>query len=61
MNQGNLAFVVVDDVCFDMDHAMSHPISAFFDVPHGIANAVLLPIIVQYFSKNATTIPFGPT
>ncbi len=23
-------------------HAMSHPVSAFFDVPHGVANAVLL-------------------
>lgn len=29
-------------------HAMSHPVSAFFDVPHGIANAVLLPVIVEY-------------
>ena len=26
-------------------HAMSHPISAYFDVPHGVANAVLLPVI----------------
>ena len=29
-------------------HAMSHPVSAFFDVPHGVANAVLLPIIAEY-------------
>lgn len=29
-------------------HAMSHPVSAFFDVPHGVANAVLLPVIVEY-------------
>lgn len=29
-------------------HAMSHPISAYFDVPHGVANAVLLPTIVAY-------------
>lgn len=29
-------------------HAMSHPVSAFFDVPHGIANAILLPTIVEY-------------
>ena len=29
-------------------HAMSHPISAFYDVPHGVANAVLLPVIVEY-------------
>lgn len=29
-------------------HAMSHPVSAFFDVPHGVANAVLLPVIAAY-------------
>ena len=29
-------------------HAMSHPVSAFFDVPHGVANAVLLPVIAEY-------------
>ena len=29
-------------------HAMSHPVSAFFDVPHGVANAVLLPLVAEY-------------
>lgn len=29
-------------------HAMSHPVSAHFDVAHGVANAILLPIIVEY-------------
>ncbi len=29
-------------------HAMSHPVSAFFDVPHGVANAILLPTILDY-------------
>lgn len=29
-------------------HAMSHPVSAFFDVPHGLANAILLPTVVEY-------------
>lgn len=29
-------------------HAMSHPVSANFGVPHGIANAILLPTIVEY-------------
>lgn len=31
-------------------HAMSHPVSAYFDVPHGVANAILLPTIVEYNS-----------
>ncbi|OOB77228.1 MAG: alcohol dehydrogenase [Epulopiscium sp. Nuni2H_MBin001] len=29
-------------------HAMSHPVSAYFHVPHGIANAILMPTIVEY-------------
>ena len=29
-------------------HAMSHPVSAFFGVPHGVANSILLPVIVEY-------------
>lgn len=29
-------------------HAMSHPLSAYFHVPHGVANAILLPVIIDY-------------
>lgn len=29
-------------------HAMAHPLGGFFDVPHGIANAVLLPYVMQF-------------
>lgn len=29
-------------------HAMSHPVSAYFNVPHGVANAILLPIVTAY-------------
>ena len=29
-------------------HAMSHPVSAFFGVQHGVANSILLPVIVEY-------------
>lgn len=29
-------------------HAMSHPVSACFNVPHGVANAILLPAVVEY-------------
>ena len=29
-------------------HAMSHPVSAYFDVPHGVANAILLPNVMEF-------------
>lgn len=29
-------------------HAMSHPVSGFFGVAHGVANAILMPTIVEY-------------
>lgn len=29
-------------------HAMSHPVSAFFHVPHGAANGILLPVVLEY-------------
>lgn len=31
-------------------HAMSHPVSAFYNVPHGIANSVLLPTVMEFNS-----------
>ena len=35
-------------------HAMSHPVGAFFHVPHGIANAILLPHVMEF---NALAVP----
>lgn len=29
-------------------HAMAHPLGAFYDTPHGIANAVLLPTVMEF-------------
>ncbi|HKM28526.1 MAG TPA: iron-containing alcohol dehydrogenase, partial [Anaerovoracaceae bacterium] len=31
-------------------HAMAHPLSGFFDIPHGVANAILLPVVLEYNS-----------
>jgi lactaldehyde reductase len=33
-------------------HGMAHPLGAYYDIPHGVANAVLLPIVMKY---NATS------
>ena len=29
-------------------HSMAHPLGAFYGTPHGVANAVLLPYVMQY-------------
>ena len=29
-------------------HSMAHPLGARFDIPHGVANALLLPIVMEY-------------
>lgn len=29
-------------------HSMAHPLGARFDVPHGVANALLLPIVMEF-------------
>ncbi|MDY4191468.1 MAG: lactaldehyde reductase [Oscillospiraceae bacterium] len=34
-------------------HGMAHPLSAFYDTPHGVANAVLLPYVMD-FNKDYT-------
>ncbi len=34
-------------------HSMAHPLSAYYDTPHGIANAVLLPYVME-FNKDYT-------
>lgn len=34
-------------------HGMAHPLSAFYDTPHGVANAVLLPYVME-FNKEFT-------
>lgn len=29
-------------------HGMAHPLGAIFDIPHGVANALLLPTVMEY-------------
>lgn len=41
------------NVGLGIDHAMAHTLSAYYDVPHGVACAMLLPISME-FNKNVT-------
>jgi lactaldehyde reductase len=29
-------------------HSMAHPLGAYYDTPHGVANALLLPFVMEY-------------
>ena len=33
-------------------HSMAHPIGAFYDTPHGVANALLLPYVMEYNAES---------
>lgn len=35
-------------------HALAYPLGAFFDIPHGLANAVLLPYIMEFNLTHAS-------
>ncbi|TVP97155.1 MAG: iron-containing alcohol dehydrogenase [Acholeplasmatales bacterium] len=32
-------------------HALAHPLSAFYDIPHGLANAILMPHVLKTYGK----------
>lgn len=34
-------------------HAMAHTLGGFYGVPHGLANAIILPYILDFFGKSA--------
>ncbi|MBQ9314803.1 MAG: lactaldehyde reductase [Clostridia bacterium] len=37
-------------------HSMAHQLGAVYDTPHGIANAMLLPIVMRFNGKNQETV-----
>ena len=39
-------------------HSMAHPLGARFDIPHGVANALLLPIVME-FNMPACELKYG--
>ncbi len=43
-----IAGMAFSNVGLGVVHGMAHPMGAIFDVPHGVANALLLPTIMEY-------------
>ncbi|MBO5974657.1 MAG: lactaldehyde reductase [Paludibacteraceae bacterium] len=43
-----IAGMAFSNVGLGVVHGMAHPMGAIFDIPHGVANALLLPTIMEY-------------
>jgi alcohol dehydrogenase class IV len=44
----NLAIQPTSAAAIGIAHSLSHPCGAHFDVPHGVANAINLPWVIEY-------------
>jgi alcohol dehydrogenase class IV len=44
----NLAIQPTSSGAIGITHSLSHPCGAYFDVPHGVANAINLPWVIEY-------------
>lgn len=43
-----IAGMAFSNVGLGVVHGMAHPLGAMFDIPHGLANAVLLPTVMEF-------------
>ena len=43
-----VAGMAFSNVGLGLVHGMAHPLGALFDIPHGVANAVLLPTVMDF-------------
>jgi alcohol dehydrogenase class IV len=34
-------------------HAIAHTLGRFYSIPHGLANAVILPYVLEYYGESA--------
>ena len=50
-----VAGMAFSNVGLGLVHGMAHPLGALFDIPHGVANAVLLPIVMEFNMPYCTT------
>lgn len=43
-----IAGMAFSNVGLGLVHGMAHPLGAIFDIPHGVANALLLPLVMEF-------------
>ena len=47
-----IAGMAFSNVGLGVVHGMAHPLGAIFDIPHGVANALLLPYVMEYNAES---------
>ena len=48
-----IAGMAFSNVGLGLVHGMAHPLGAYYDIPHGVANALLLPVVMEYNKEAA--------
>lgn len=48
----NVAGMAFSNAGLGMVHAMAHALGGFYNLPHGVCNAVLLPFVLEYNGKS---------
>ena len=48
-----IAGMAFSNVGLGLVHGMAHPLGAYYDIPHGVANALLLPFVMEYNEEAA--------
>ena len=43
-----VAGIGFSNVGLGLVHSMAHPLGALYDTPHGVANAIILPTVMEY-------------
>lgn len=53
-----LAGLAIDSASVGAVHAMAHQLGALYDLPHGVCNGILLPVVVEY-NESAASARYG--
>lgn len=53
LNASVVAGMAFTNVSLGIVHSMAHTLGSYFHVPHGVANAMLLPYVIKFNSRNA--------
>lgn len=49
-----LAGIAFNNASLGYVHAMAHQLGGFYNLPHGVCNAILLPVVMEY---NSSAVP----